>query len=71
LNKNHSASPSPRRTRLSAEQKQVVRDRYYSLRDQWCQTLESAAIDWEALFNFHFQMLQLEQAHPWIKKGAA
>ena len=70
MNKNHSTSPSLRRTRLTVEQKQAVRDRYYSLRDQWCETLESATIDWEALFNFHFQILQIEQAHPWIKRAA-
>jgi hypothetical protein len=70
LNKNHSASPSPHRTRLTGEQKKAVRDRYYMLRDQWCLTLESAEIDWQALFTFHFEMLQLEQAHPWIKRAA-
>jgi hypothetical protein len=70
LKKNHSASPSPRRTRLSAEQKQAVRDRYCLLRDQWCQTLESAQIDWTRLFDLHYAMLQLEQAHPWIKRAA-
>jgi hypothetical protein len=40
------------------------------LRDQWCLTLKSAEIDWQALFTFHFEMLQLEQAHPWIKRAA-
>jgi len=69
LSKNRSASPS-RRTRLTAEQKKAVRDRYYLLRDQWCQTLESAQIDWEALFIFHFEMLQMEQTYLWIRRGA-
>ena len=71
MTKNHSSSPSPRRTRLTPEQKKAVRDRYYLLRDQWCQTLESDQIDWEALFHFHFEMLQMEQIHPWLKKAVA
>jgi hypothetical protein len=70
LNKNHSASSSPRRTRLTVEQKQAVRDRYYSLRDQWCMTLETSEIDWQSLFDLHWEMLEMERQHPWIKRAA-
>lgn len=69
MNKNRSASPSPRRTRLTVEQKQAVRDHYYALRDEWCLGLEEEQIDWQFLFDLHYEMLQLEYQHPWIKKG--
>jgi hypothetical protein len=68
--KNRTHSQSRRRTRLTAEQKQAVRDRYYNVRDQWCMTLETQQIDWQRLFDLHFEMLQIEQAHPWIKRAA-
>jgi hypothetical protein len=67
---NRTHSQSARRTRLTAEQKQAVRDRYYNVRNQWCMTLETSEVDWQRLFDLHYEMLQMEQAHPWIKRAA-
>ena len=57
------------RTRLTVSEKQAIRDHYYALRDEWCLELEEDQIDWQFLFDLHYEMLQLEHQHPWIKQG--
>jgi hypothetical protein len=69
LKKNH---PTRRpRTRLSDSEKQAIRAHYYALRDEWCLELEEEQIDWQFLFDLHWEMYQLEHQHPWLKKAVA
>jgi hypothetical protein len=56
-------------TRLTIPERQAIRDHYYALRDEWCMELEEDQIDWQFLFDLHYEMLQLENQHPWIKQG--
>lgn len=64
------SEPRPR-TRLTVEQKQAIRNQFYAVRDQWCETAESEQIDWERLFELHCQMQLMQRQYPWIKKGVA
>jgi hypothetical protein len=61
----------PTRPRLSDAEKQEIRQHYGALRDDWCLELEEPEIDWEFLFELHYDMLQLEQQFPWLKKAVA
>jgi hypothetical protein len=69
LKKNHSVSPSPRRTRLSAEQKQQIRAHRNFLFQQWGQKLNDNPTDWQGLFDIHWELYRLERQHAWLKKA--
>jgi hypothetical protein len=69
LKKNHSVSPSPRRTRLSAEQKQQIRAHRNFLFQQWGQKLNDNPTDWQGLFDIHWELYLLECQHAWLKKA--
>jgi hypothetical protein len=71
LKKNQPASPSPRRTRLTVEQKQHIRNHRNSLLQQWGQKLDDSPTDWQALFDIHWELYLLERQHPWLKKVVA
>lgn len=71
MKKNRSARQPRTRTRLTDSEKQAIRTHFYLLRDEWCLALEVAPIDWQHLFDVHWAMLQLEHAHPWVKKAVA
>jgi len=71
LSKNHSASPSHRRTRLSAEQKQTLRNHRSFLLGKWAEGLDSPSINWQELFDLHWELYKLERQHPWLKKAVA
>lgn len=71
MKKNHSASPSPRRTRLTAEQKQKIRVHRSFLLEQWGLGLEATPLDWEQLFATHWELCLLERQYPWLKKAVA
>lgn len=68
MKKNH-----PRRqprVRLTDSEKQAVHSHYYAVHDEWCLELEEEQIDWQFLFDLHYEMAQIERQHPWIKKTA-
>lgn len=70
--KNRTHSQSLRRTRLTAEQKQAIRDHFYNVCDQWCSmTLDTEAINSDRFSDLQWEMYQLKQQHPWLKKAAA
>jgi hypothetical protein len=71
LRKNHSASPSRRRTSLTAEQKQTIRAHRNFLLQKWAQQLSEGPADWQALFDIHWELHLLERQHPWLKKAVA
>jgi hypothetical protein len=71
LKKNHPASPSPRRTRLTNEQKQAIREHRNLLLQKWALGLDSPGIDWQQLFDVHWELSLLERRHPWLKKAVA
>jgi hypothetical protein len=71
LKKNHPASPSSRRTRLTAEQKQEIREHRNCLLQKWGAGLDSPSIDWEQLFDVHWELELLERRYPWLKKAVA
>lgn len=71
MKKNHPASPSPRRTRLTAEQKQHIRAHRNFLLQKWGQGLNENPTDWQALFDTHWELYLLERQHPWLKKAVA
>ena len=70
MKKNNPASPS-RRTRLSAEQKQSLREHRNFLLQKWGEGLDSPSIDWQQLFDLHWELYQLERRYPWLKKAVA
>lgn len=71
MKKNHSASPSPRRTRLTAEQKQHIRAHRNFLLEKWGLGLDATPLDWAHLFEVHWELYLLEHKHPWLKKAVA
>jgi len=71
LKKNHSASPSSPRTRLTAEQKQTIRAHRNFLLQQWGQQLNESPTDWQTLFDIHWELHLLERQNPWLKKAVA
>jgi hypothetical protein len=71
VKKNHPASPSPRRTRLTDEQKQAIRTHRNCLLQKWAEGLDSPTMDWQQLFDVHWELLLLERQHPWLKKAVA
>jgi hypothetical protein len=71
LKKNRPASPSSRRTRLTAEQKQTIRAHRNFLLQKWGRELNESPTDWQALFDIHWELYLLERQHPWLKKAAA
>jgi hypothetical protein len=71
LKKNPSASPSPHRTRPTAEQKQAIREHRNFLLQKWGQGLDATPLDWEHLFNVHWELHMLEREYPWLKKAMA
>jgi hypothetical protein len=57
--------------RLSDSEKQAIRNRYNAIKDEWCQTLEGTPLDWQRLFDAHWEMYELEHQHPFVKKAVA
>ena len=70
MKKNHPASPSSPRTRLTAEQKQTLRNHRNFLLEKWAEGLDSESIDWQELFDLHWELYKLERQHPWLKRAA-
>jgi hypothetical protein len=71
LKKNDPSSQSPRPTRLSAEQKQTLRNHRNFLLQKWGEGLDSPSINWQELFDLHWELYMLERRHPWLKKAVA
>ena len=71
MKKNHPASPSPRRTRLTDEQKQTIREHRNCLLQKWGEGLDSPSIDWQQLFDVPWELHLLEHQYPWLKKAMA
>jgi hypothetical protein len=71
LKKKHTASPSSPRTRLTAEKKETLLAHRNFLLQKWGQELNESPTDWQALFDIHWELYQLERHHPWLKKVLA
>jgi len=69
--KNQPISPAPRRTRLTAEEKQRIRTHRNFLLQKWGEGLNESPTDWQALFDVHWELYLLERQHPWLKKAVA
>jgi hypothetical protein len=69
LKKNRSTRQPRPRTRLNDSEKQAIRNRFNAIKDEWCLTLETDPIDWQHLFDLHWEMYLLEHQHPWVKKA--
>jgi hypothetical protein len=71
LKKNRSTRQPGPRTRLKDSEKEAIRNHYNAIKDEWCLALEDEPIDWEFLFDLHWEMYELEHQHPWVKKAVA
>lgn len=56
---------------LNAAEKQTIRTRFNNIKQEWCLALEEDPIDWQHLFDLHWEMYKLERSHPWVKKAVA
>ncbi len=71
MKKNDPTSQSTRRTRLTAEQKQTIRQHRNFLLQKWGEGLDSSSINWQELFDVHWELYLLERRYPWLKKAVA
>jgi hypothetical protein len=70
--KNPTHSQALRRPRLTTEQKQAIRNHFYSLCDQWCEmTWDKEAVNSDRFYALQCEMYQLRQQYPWLNKAAA
>lgn len=71
MKKNDPTSQSPRRTRLTDEQKRAIREHRNCLLQKWGEGMDSPSIDWQQLFDVHWELYLLERRYPWLKKAVA